>query len=189
MIAMQYEFTLPADYDMSIIDRRISEKGHMTDAFPGLVFKSYLTGRKTSMLGPEYIAENAYAPFYLWQSNEAMNAFLCGAGFVGVTQAFGWPSVKTWSVWHARISTRLAQACFATRASIPIASYAKLDALHMSELERADALVESGHALAAVTGFDPTAWTLVRFQLWEEPPHTVLLPEERLYEVGHVSTA
>ncbi len=27
MIAMQYSFTLPADYDMSIVDRRIRDKG------------------------------------------------------------------------------------------------------------------------------------------------------------------
>lgn len=29
MIAMQYSMLLRADYDMSIIDRRIAEKGHL----------------------------------------------------------------------------------------------------------------------------------------------------------------
>jgi len=40
MIAMQYRFPLPADYDMAIIDRRIADKGHLTDGFPGLLFKA-----------------------------------------------------------------------------------------------------------------------------------------------------
>ena len=35
MIAMQYSFVLPADYDMAIIDRRIREKGPLLDGFRG----------------------------------------------------------------------------------------------------------------------------------------------------------
>lgn len=184
MIAMHYGFTFPADYDMSIIDRRITEKGHMMDGFAGLVFKSYLTGRTTSSQAG--IAENTYAPFYLWQNAEAMNTFLCGSGFAGLTQAFGWPSVKTWSVWHARNSATISKARFATCASVPIAPYTNLHALRMEETKRADAIVEREHALAALVGFDPTNWTLVRFQLWESTP-TRLFAEDRLYEVGHVS--
>jgi hypothetical protein len=34
MIAMQYSFALPADYDMAIVDRRIAEKGHSSTIFP-----------------------------------------------------------------------------------------------------------------------------------------------------------
>ena len=40
MIAMQYSFTLPADYDMSIVDRRIRDKGPLLDGFPNLGFKA-----------------------------------------------------------------------------------------------------------------------------------------------------
>ncbi|MCW2914583.1 MAG: hypothetical protein JWN52_2651 [Actinomycetia bacterium] len=36
MHAMQYEITLPADYDMKIIRHRVATKGHLLDAFPGL---------------------------------------------------------------------------------------------------------------------------------------------------------
>lgn len=46
MIAMQYSFSLPADYDMSIIDRRIAEKGHLLDNFPNLKFKGLSDGAK-----------------------------------------------------------------------------------------------------------------------------------------------
>ena len=63
MIAMQYSFTLPADYDMGIIDRRIRDRGPGTDGLPHLGFKAYLSARK----GEFGSAENLYAPFYLWQ--------------------------------------------------------------------------------------------------------------------------
>jgi hypothetical protein len=38
MLAMQYSFTLPADYDMAIIYNRIREKGHLLDDFPNVRF-------------------------------------------------------------------------------------------------------------------------------------------------------
>lgn len=186
MIAMQYSFTLPADYDMSIIDRRIAEKGHLMDGFPGLVFKAYLSNRKTSALPPD--CENRYAPFYLWQSCEGMNAFLGGAGFVGLSQSFGWPSVKTWSVWHAAISPAVTGARFATRAEIPIAPYTALDELRATERRRAGECMAEHAALAVVVGFEPTTWHLVRFQLWGEHPARELDPGECIYTVGHLST-
>ena len=186
MIAMQYSFPLPADYDMSIIDRRIAEKGQMTDGFPGLLFKAYLSDRNAAMPPPH--RENLYAPFYLWQTVEGMNAFLCGPGFAGVSQAFGWPSVKTWSVWHARISPLVAGAGFATREVMPISPYAALHALRAAEVQRADERMAEHGALATVVGFEPANWTLVRFQLWAEHPTIELNPDDRLYAVGHVST-
>jgi hypothetical protein len=186
MIAMQYGFILPADYDMSIIDRRIAEKGHLMDGFPDLVFKAYLSARKTARQPSD--SENLYAPFYLWKSTAGMNEFLSGPGFVGLTQSFGWPSVKTWSVWHAEVSPRIADARFATRVSVPILPYAALDALRASEIERAKACVHDDGALAALVGFEPTTWTLVRFQLWAEPPSSDRLEDHRIYSVGHVST-
>jgi hypothetical protein len=41
-----------------------------------------------------------------------------------------------------------------------------------------------GGALAAVTGFNPTDWTLVRFRLWRERPSGAT---GQIYAVGHVS--
>ena len=93
MIAMQYRFPLPADYDMAVIDRRIADRSHLTDGFPGLLFKAYLAARKA---GPG--RDNAYAPFYVWNTVEGMHAFLNGTGFAGVSDAFGRPSVATWLV-------------------------------------------------------------------------------------------
>ena len=93
MLAMQYSFTLPADYDMAIIRTRIATNGHKTDGFPGLVFKaSLLAQRQDWDAAPR---ENIYAPFYLWEGNSGMNGFLGSAGFQGLASSFGWPSVRT----------------------------------------------------------------------------------------------
>ena len=40
MLAMQYGFVLPADYDMGIGRRRIAEKSHLLDQFPRRRFKA-----------------------------------------------------------------------------------------------------------------------------------------------------
>lgn len=183
MIAMQYNFALPADYDMAIIHHRIASKGHLMDGFPGLVFKAYLSAAKAGTLPSR---ENLYAPFYLWEGSEGMNNFLCGEGFAGVSGAFGWPSVKTWSVWASNLSPDIAAARYATREIVPIAPHASLGALRQQEREAVDAAVKQGHALTTVSGFDPANWSLVRFRLWSEAP-AVAEAGVQVYEVGHLS--
>lgn len=182
MMAMQYSFVLPADYDMEIIRQRIASKGHMLDEFPGLIFKAYLSADRNGGA----TAENLYAPFYLWREPEAMHAFVNGPGFAGVAQAFGWPSIKTWTVWHSWLADDAAQARHARRIVKPIAPYTALAALRDQEEAEALALRERG-ALAAVVGFEPGSWSLVQFSLWrdaiEAPPQAL----EQRYEVGHMS--
>jgi hypothetical protein len=189
MIAMQYSLVLPADYDMGIIERRIAERGHLTDGFAGLAFKAYLHARRQT--GVPSASDNLYAPFYLWHTAEGMNDFLCGPGFVGLSQSFGWPSVHTWSVWHAEMSGDVAQARFATRETMPIAAHADLASLRRSETSRSMEMLARDGVVATVAGFEPTTWSLVRFQLWNETPDVVPgapSPQVKFYDVGHVST-
>ena len=184
MIAMQYSFTLPADYDMTIIRRRIAEKGHLLDDFPGLVFKAYLHAARSDVQLPS--GENLYAPFYLWRDGESMNAFLGGAGFAALTQAFGWPSVHTWSVWQADAAADLVAAGCASRERIGIPAYVALDDLRRTESEVARTDLAAG-ALAAVSAFDPTGWTRLRFRLWTKTQPGLARDGQQLYHVGHVS--
>ncbi len=79
MSAMQYSFTLPSDYGMSIIRRRIEAKGHITDGFPQLVFKAFLHAGRDARRN--HATENLYAPFYQWDRPEGMNRFLGSQGF------------------------------------------------------------------------------------------------------------
>ncbi|MBB2752171.1 UNVERIFIED_ORG: hypothetical protein GGI57_002870 [Rhizobium aethiopicum] len=183
MIAMQYGFTLPADYDMSIIDHRIRDKGPLLDGFPNLSFKAYLSARR----GEFASRENLYAPFYLWQKPEGASDFLCGPAFQTLAGAFGWPQVKTWIVWRAEISPDIAAARFATREILQIEPYAPLADIRSAESAEAEAEVATGRALASVCGFEPTTWTQVRFRLWRELPESG--KHMLAYRVGHLSLA
>ena len=181
MIVMQYSFTLPADYDMSVIDRRIREKGPLLDGFPNLGFKAYLSAR-----GGEFASrENLYAPFYLWQKPEGASDFLCGSGFEALTAAFGWPQVKTWIVWQAEVSPDIATARFATRDILQTQPYASLAAFRRSESAEAEADLAARGALASVSGFEPTTWTRIRFRLWRDVPE--IGERTQVYRVGHLS--
>jgi hypothetical protein len=186
MLAMQYSFVLPADYDMDIIRRRIVDKGPMLDDFPGLRFKAYLYADQRGARLPT--SHNLYAPLYLWEHNDGMNAFLGSGGFAAATQNFGWPEVKTWSVWHAETSPELRHAVCASRDLAPIPPYAPLDEWREREREAAQQDLAAG-ALAAVSAFDPTHWTLLRFRLWGELHAELALGQRQLYEVGYVATS
>jgi hypothetical protein len=180
MIAMQYSFTLPADYDMTIIDRRVAEKGAFTDNFPGLSFKAYLLARRGEE-GPE----NLYAPFYVWRRDEGLSDFVCGPGFQAVSGAFGWPSIRTFVVWRVVRDPAIAAAAFASREVGSIGAHADLGDLRRRESDEADADVAAG-ALASVAAFEPTTWTRVRFKLWRERPKAAKA-EAQIYRVEHMS--
>jgi hypothetical protein len=182
MIAMQYSLTLPADYDMSIIDRRIRDKGPLLDGFPNLRFKAYLRAVKDDLASHD----NLYAPFYVWDKADGASAFLCGPGFKAIARDFGWPSVKTWIVWQASISSDPTKARFATREFVPIEPHAPLDEIQQHESDRAVGDLGHSNILASVVGFEPTTWTRVRFKLWDTLPETAL-DTVQAYRVGHVS--
>ncbi|WP_394779618.1 DUF4865 family protein [Undibacterium sp.] len=185
MIAMQYSFTLPADYDMDIIRQRIASKGHLLDDFPGLVFKAYLSASKD--MAPAGSHENLYAPFYLWQDSEAMNRFLCGPGFAAVSTAFGWPVVRTWSVWHSSLHADIADARHATRELAAIPAFSDLAVLQQEEIRMAQQDMARYGALAAVTAFDPATWTMVRTRLWRDANQASQNAQLQHYEIGHLS--
>lgn len=180
MIAMQYGYTLPADYDMGIIDRRIRDKGPLLDGFPRLAYKAYLAARKND--DGFQSAENLYAPFYLWDEPQGIDAFLSSPGFAALTRDFGWPSVQTWLVWHAERGADLTAARYASREIETIRPYANLAETRDAAI--AEARSRTG-ALASVVGFDPTGWKQVRFSLWASLPAQT--KDAQLYTVGHVA--
>ncbi len=184
MLAMQYEITLPADYDMALIRRRIAEKGHLLDGFPGLGFKAYLYATRDDTALPG--GTNRYAPFYLWHDGEGMNAFLGGTGFAALARDFGRPAVQTWSVWQAASTGNLATAACASREIIPIPDGAWLEGWREREAEAAHVALTEG-ALATVTAFEPAGWTLLRFRLWPDLRAGLAGHACSLYRVGHVA--
>ncbi|KGM35172.1 DUF4865 family protein [Inquilinus limosus] len=183
MYAMQYEITLPADYDMQVIRRRVAAKAPALDNLPGLGLKAYLIRER----GVDGSPVNQYAPFYLWASIEGMGGFLWGGdGFGGVVGSFGRPPVRHWTgVACLAGPDRGGAPSHATRHTEPLpadADPANLVAEAVMELR--------GHARrpgihTAALAVDPWSWELVRFTLWTDPAPAENAP---LYQVLHLST-
>ncbi|MBD8879915.1 DUF4865 family protein [Rhodanobacter sp. 7MK24] len=184
MIAMQYTITLPAGYDMAIIRRRIADKGHLLDDFPGLGFKAWLYALCDDGELPG--RDNLYAPFYLWRDSAGMNAFLNGAGFAALSQDFGRPAVRNWIPWQAELVHDLRGAVCATREIAVLPDHADLAEWQRREEESTHAAMAEG-ALAAITACNPADWTLARFRLWPEVRADLAGAECQAYRVGHIS--
>ncbi|KAA2262016.1 DUF4865 family protein [Solihabitans fulvus] len=183
MYAMQYEITLPADYDMGIIRNRVATRGHLLDDFAGLGLKAYLMRER----GVDGSPVNQYAPFYLWHAVDGMNRFLWGGGgFQGIVADFGRPSVLNWTgVALERGPANATVPRAASRHTEPLPAGADpVGAVERALAELADHAVGAGVHSAALA-INPQHWELTRFTLWEnESPAT----EEKRYQVLHLST-
>ncbi|KAA9153708.1 DUF4865 family protein [Amycolatopsis acidicola] len=156
MYAMQYELTLPADYDMGIIRRRVATRGGSTDDFPGLGLKAYLI-RERGVAGSPV---NQYAPFYLWRDVAGMGKFLVGGGgFQGLVDDFGRPPVHHWTgiaFERGPVKTPVAASKDVTRMPADLGE----------SLAEIGELAQREDVHSAALAFDPTAWRLIRFVLW-----------------------
>ncbi|MBY4679126.1 DUF4865 family protein [Marinobacterium arenosum] len=187
MIAMQYRFVLPADYDMNIVRQRIRDKGHLLDQYPDLAFKAYLFADIRDQQHPAPL--NLYAPFYLWENSAGMSRFLSSEGFAALQAAFGRPQVLSWIPLAQAHNADIRQARYAHRQLIPIHSSHSLAELREQEQRRLADQLESGETLACVMAFNPTDWTLLRFSLHRELPADTKPADGEFedYQVGHLS--
>lgn len=184
MHAMQYEITLPADYDMGIIRKRVAAKGHLLDDYPGLGAKAYLIRER----GVDESPVNQYAPFYLWNTPEGMNSFLWGPGFQGIVDDFGRPEVQHWTGLAfargaaASVASASAKAAIRRRVHIPAGT-------HLGDLagELADEAARLGRqkgALFAAAAIDPRTWEALHFSVWD---HESPEGQGDVFQVLHVS--
>ncbi|NUR52743.1 MAG: DUF4865 family protein [Hamadaea sp.] len=184
MYAKQYEITLPADYDMGIIRKRVAAGGHVLDGRPGLGLKAYLMRER----GVDGSPVNQYAPFYLWNDPGAMAYFLFGGGFHNIVRDFGRPVVRHFTGLAAYAGpARSGPPAKATRRITPIPPPGEPDgmaALVEREIAELSALSDGMHTAALAV--DPHHWQLLRFVLWRDA-----VPESEAgerYEVLHLST-
>ncbi|MER7404693.1 DUF4865 family protein [Streptomyces sp. NPDC000070] len=179
MHAMQYELTLPADYDTGVIRDRVARLGHLLDDWDGLGFKAYLL-RERGLRGSPV---NQYAPFYLWNTVEGMNAFLWGGGFQGLSDDFGRPSVRQWTglAYEEGAGSR---ARFAVRRRRPVPVSGPLAEAVEDAVREARRLAAEEGALLAAAAVDTSRWELVHFSLWE---HDTPKADGDLFEVLHLS--
>ncbi len=213
MYAMQYEITLPADYDMAIIRRRVADTGHALDDRAGLALKAYAI-RERGVAGA---AVNQYAPFYLWHDAGAMGRFLVGGGgFDRIVRSFGRPAVAHGTVLAtvtgpapkaepvlpgdadapAPAISAAAPAAASRRVSrLPADTDARDDgsepglAAHVArEIDALAALAGRAGVHTAALTLDPCRWELTRLVLWADAAAAAGDGDatER-YEVLHVS--
>jgi hypothetical protein len=187
MYSMQYELTLPADYDMGIIRSRVAERGSRTDDFAGLRFKAYLVRER----GVENSPVNQYAPFYLWDDTAAMGSFLWGGrGFGGIVSDFGRPTVQTWTGVGVLAGTgdrasEGAAPVFATRYIRPLGDGIDPTDAVPGLLEQLAFRASVRGVHTAMMAIDPRTWEVIEFTLWTDaaPLH---VPGVR-YSVLHLS--
>ncbi|MFE9774378.1 DUF4865 family protein [Streptomyces sp. NPDC005931] len=166
MHVMQYELTLPADYDMGIVRDRVARKGHLLDAWEGLGIKAYLVRER----GVDGAPVNQYAPFYLWNTVEGMNSFLWGGGFQGLSDDFGRPRARRWTgLAHEDGSAADAPAAVAVRRRQPVPQGARLGAVAEEAVRECGRLAAADGAVLAAVGVDTDRWELVHFSLWAHP--------------------
>lgn len=175
MYAMQYEITLPTDYDMEIIRTRVATRGHMMDSFEGLAVKAYLI--RTVADGSPV---NQYAPFYLWNDVAGMGRFLWGGGgFQGIVRDFGRPVVRHWTgVTLERGPAPTART--ATRTTTPIPENVDLTDFVAKAVRPVEELASADSVYATAVAIDPHHWELVHFTLWSDTG-------PNRYEVLHLS--
>ncbi|MFH8486867.1 DUF4865 family protein [Streptomyces longisporoflavus] len=199
MHAMQYEITLPADYDMGVIRDRVATRGHLLDDYPGLGAKAYLIREH----GVDDSPVNQYAPFYLWNTPEGMNSFLWGPGFQGIVDDFGRPEVQHWTglafAERASASTpdsaatpvqpatpaqppQPPQSAIRRRTRIP--DRARLGDLAAELTDEAGELVRKEGALYAAAAIDPRTWEALLFSVWD---HAAPEGPGDVFQVLHVS--
>ncbi|SDM54882.1 DUF4865 family protein [Allokutzneria albata] len=181
MDAMQYEITLPAEYDMKIIRRRVADNGHLLDDRAGLGLKAYLIRER----GVDGSPVNQYAPFYLWNDSAAMAHFLVGGGgFQNIIRDFGRPAAPHWTgiACHAG-PARTTSPKGASRRLTPLPADAEVIQHEIEELGR---LAGHDDVHTAALAVDPHHWQLMRFVLWKDIPAPEVSGAER-YEVLHLS--
>ncbi|MEU0060804.1 DUF4865 family protein [Streptomyces sp. NPDC006334] len=191
MYAKQYEITLPADYDMETIRKRVADGGHVLDDRAGLGLKAYVIRER----GIDESPINQYAPFYLWNDTGEMARFLVGGGgFQNIVRDFGRPVARHWTGLSCHAGpARTASAKAASRrlTSVPVdtdpdRTSLGLSALIARETEELWRLSRHDGVHTAALAIDPHHWQLLRFVLWAESSAPDQDATDR-YEVLHLS--
>lgn len=187
MIATQYDITLPADYDMDIVRRRVATRGHALDDYAGLTLKAYLVRDRN-----RHAPVNSYSPFYIWEDDTVASRFHWGGeGFAGIVRDFGRPLVHVW----LGADHRLGPACelapdHAIRTVRAISAHTDPQVAADQARLLSNQILELDGVHSTAWAIDPTTWQLVRFTLLAgrpSPDITTAAEHVEEYEVLHIS--
>ncbi|MGN9817611.1 DUF4865 family protein [Streptomyces sp. SD11] len=181
MHAMQYEITLPADYDMGVVRDRVARVGHLLDDWDGLGLKAYLLRER----GVDGSPVSQYAPFYLWDTPEGMNSFLWGPGFQGLVNDFGRPVVQHWAgLAYEDGGAAGAPPEVAVRRRVGVPDGGPLTEVAREAVQETARLAALDGVVGAAVAVDPRHWEVVHFSLWA---HDKPDADGERYRVLHLS--
>jgi uncharacterized protein DUF4865 len=179
MIAMQYTIQLAADFGLDKVLNRVTARYPLFDNLPGLAHKSYLFNHQHGL----------YAPFYIWNSHDAARDFLLGPLFIGVTQTFGRPRVRTWNVIAYDIIDSAVVPSYAIREVDTVPAEQSMGPLADAERDQHRALAGTPGLHSHAVALDADRWELVRYSLWRDAGCALKARGDSVqpYEVLHLS--
>lgn len=173
MIAMQYKISLPDDYDMEIIRKRVRDNGNKTDGFQDLLFKAYLISEKGTFANNR----NEYAPLYLWKNSQGMNKFLFDGFYNNILNSFGWQQINIGIVSICDLKKDFAKSNYVLEIERDIP-----ETQHMKSLEFS---LDFKSCTGKVIIYNPDKWKCVEFYFFEKAPNTVF--NAKVYRLLHLS--
>lgn len=170
MIGMQYKITLPNDYDMTIIRKRVRENGGKTDGFPDLLFKAYLI--------IDTPTKKEYAPLYIWENNNGMNQFIFDSYYDNILASFGWQHINIAVPYQIELSNDFSHSKYVVEIEYDLPQTTKMSPL---EFPYSDA-----SCLGRVLVYNPDKWKYVVFYFYQNVPED-MLNKGTIYELLHLS--
>jgi hypothetical protein len=184
MLVMQYAISLPSDYKMEIIRRRIENKAPLFDQLPGLGVKVFAVRE----VDQDMSLVNEYAPIYLWPNVESIWNFVAGEGLTGIINSFGRVTIDYWPcfAFGAKRALDWREITAVTREVNIIGSGTDLVEYRRHEMTAVKVRCEESPDLGAeVVAIDMRCWSVLRFCFWlRRPP---LDSGSVVYRAAHVS--
>ncbi|WP_297517300.1 DUF4865 family protein [uncultured Clostridium sp.] len=170
MNAMQYKITLPNDYDMNLLRKRVHQNGKKTDGFTDLLMKAYL------IIDTPYKKE--YAPFYIWNNQVGMNKFIFEGFYDNILNSFGWQQINIAIPIHLDLSNNIKESKYMLEI--------KHDIYETTNMSYPNFSKKDDNSLGKILVYNPDKWKWVEFYFYKEIPLNKDTSNS-IYEILHIS--
>ena len=170
MNAMQYKITLPNDYNMDIIRKRVLENGYKTDNFKDLLLKAYLIIDTKN--------KKQYAPLYVWKNHTGMNKFIFEGYYDNILNSFGWQNINIGIPLEVTLANNFKDSAYALEIEHIIEETHNMTYPKLSN--------KYNNSLGQVLIYNPDKWKYVEFHFFKEKP-SINENFTTIYEILHIS--
>ncbi|MBX4265613.1 DUF4865 family protein [Clostridium estertheticum] len=178
MIGMQYKVTLPSDYDMNIIRKRVSDNGFKTDGFLDLQFKAYLITEKDKNKN----LYNSYSPLYIWNNIVGMNKFLFDGYYDSILNSFGWQQINIGIPFYTKMEPNFSDSTHALEITVTIP-----ESVSLTTFKKQQVNLETNYEILGQTCiYNPDKWGFSKIYFFKETPDQ-LHDLGTIYEILHLS--